>query len=145
MLGDAAGLPGRHVGGAHGVKERRLAVVHVAHHRHHRGPGDETGIVVLIALESDLDIGLADALDVVAELFHDQLGRIGVDLLVGGSHDVHLHQRPDDVGAAFGHAVGQILHCDGLGYDNVANDFQALSRGLQLLLFLSFLFAGAPD
>ena len=36
VLGDAAGLALGHLGLADGVEQRRLAVVHVAHHGHHR-------------------------------------------------------------------------------------------------------------
>ena len=39
VLGDASGFAGRHVFLADGVEQAGLAVVHVAHHGNHRGPG----------------------------------------------------------------------------------------------------------
>ncbi len=41
VLGDAAGLAGRHGGVADGVQQGGLAVVHVAHDHHHGGTGDQ--------------------------------------------------------------------------------------------------------
>ena len=77
----------------------------------------------------------------VAELGHHQLGGVGVDHLVDRRHDAHAHQRLDHVGAALGHAVGELLHRDGLGHDDVAHDLDRLLLRLQHALLLAL--AGA--
>ena len=140
VLGDAARLMRRHVGFAQRIEKQGLAVVDVPHHGHHRRPGNEAGLVVGVALEADLHIGVADALDVVAEFADHQFRRVGVDGLRHGHHDIHFHQRLDDVRAALGHAVGQLLHGDGFGYDHVA-DHLFLFRPT---LLQSLLLPGAP-
>ena len=63
-----------------------------------------------------LDVGLGDAHHLVAELLDDQRRGVGVDGLVLRRHDAVLHQRLDHGGDALGHAVGQLLHGDGVGH-----------------------------
>ena len=74
----------------------------------------------------DVDVALADALDAVAELGDEQLGRVLVDGLGERDRHAHLEQRLDEVGAALGHAVGELLDRDRLGNDDVAD---LLGRG----------------
>ena len=74
MLGDAAGLAGRHVGLAQRVEQRGLAVVDMAHHGDDRRARLEAFGRIVVALQADLDIGLGDALDLVAE-FGDHAAR----------------------------------------------------------------------
>ena len=62
----------------------------------------------------------------VAELVDDQLGGVGVDGLVLRRHHALAHQRLDHVGAALGHAVGELLDGDRLGDDDVAHDLLLL-------------------
>ncbi len=137
MLCDAAGLAGRHIGVAQCVEQRGFAVIDVAHDGDNRWARLEVTLDVDIALEADLDIGFGDALQLVAELGDDQLGGIGVDHLIDRRHDVHPHQRLDDVGAAFRHAVGEFLHGNRLGDDDVANDLGRLGSDLLLTQFLA--------
>ncbi len=139
MLGDAAGLAGRDVGVAQRVEQRRLAVIDMAHDGDDRRARLEIVLDIDLALEADLDIGLGDALQLVAELGDDQFGGVGIDHLVDRRHDVHAHQRFDDVGAALGHAVGEFLHGDRLGDDDVAHDLGRFGGDL----LLAQLFAGA--
>ena len=106
VLGNAAGFVGRYVGIAEGVQQRRLAVVHMAHHRNNRRPGNQSRILVLFALEAEFHIGFGDAFQLVAEFGDQQFRRVGIDGLVDGRHHVHFHQRLDDIGGPFGHAVG---------------------------------------
>ena len=47
--------------------------------------------------------------------------------LVDRRHDAHAHQRLDDVGAALGHAVGELLHRDGLGDRSTSRTILACS------------------
>ena len=72
--------------GADGVEQRRLAVIDMAHDRDHGRAGEQGVGAIVLALEADLDIGLADAPDLVAELFDRELRRVGVDRL-GDGHD----------------------------------------------------------
>ena len=72
MLGDAAGLAGRHLGLADGVEQARLAVVDVAHDGDHRGPPLEVfGLVFGDLFELGLVVGgvrdLHGALEIVGQ------------------------------------------------------------------------------
>ena len=75
--------------------------------------------------EAFLDVGLRHALGRVAELVHDQLGRVGVDHVVDLVHRALRHQELDDVDGALGHAVGELLDGDHLGDDHLAHDLVA--------------------
>ena len=72
VLRDAAGLAGDHVGAADAVQQRRLAVVDVTHHRHHRRRGLEVLVLDLVGLEHFLAV-LAEELDVAVVLRGQQL------------------------------------------------------------------------
>ena len=122
MLGDAARLVRRHVGGAQRVEQRGLAVVDVAHDGDHGRPRQQRLGRIDGFGEAGLDVALGDALGPVAHLGHDQLGGVGIDRLVDGRHHAHAHQRLDDVGAALGHALGELLDRDGLGNRDLAID-----------------------
>ena len=71
-----------------------------------------------------------------------QLGGVLVDRLGDGDRHAHLEQRLDQVGAALGHAVGELLDGDRLGHDDVA-DLLGLRAGL--LVGALFLLAGAAS
>ncbi len=76
VLGDAAGLARRHLGLADGVQQRGLAVIDVAHDRHHRRAIDH---VALLVLEDRFDfniVGCMDDLDLLAELLRQHLDRV---------------------------------------------------------------------
>ena len=139
MLRDASGLAGHHVGLANGIEQRGLAVVDVAHDGDDRRPR----LLVLVDIggsgEAFLDVGLRHALGRVAELAHDQLGRVGVDHVVDLVHRALVHQEPDDVDGALGHAVGEFLDGDDLRNDDFAHDLVArlLNAGLLELLALT--------
>ena len=126
MLRDAAGFAAGDIGLAQRVEQRGLAVVDMAHDGDHRRARLERLGQVLLAAQPDLDIGLGDAPQAVSELGDDQLGGVGVDDLVDRRHHAHAHQRFDDVGGAFGHAVGQFLDGDRLGNDHLAHDLDLL-------------------
>ena len=95
VLGDAAELTRDHVGLADRVEELGLAVVDVTHHRDHRRPGSQLGLVDLflgLVLQLLLD---TDDLRLVAQVVGDQ-----PDPLIGqrrggrghlSRHEQHLH------------------------------------------------------
>ena len=122
VLRDPAGLAGHHVGFAQRVEQRRLAVIDMPHDRDHGRARIELGVGIVHTPDSNLDIGVADALDVVAVFGDHQLRRIGVDRLVDGRHDAHAHQRLDDVGGALRHPARELLYGDGLGDHDIAHD-----------------------
>jgi hypothetical protein len=130
VLGDATGLVAGDVGRAQGVQKRGLAVVDVAHHRDHRRARLERGSLVGPAADAKLDVGGGNPLGFVAELLDHQFGGVGVDRLVDGRHNLHLHERLDHLHAPLGHAVRELLDRDGLG-GHVADD--ALGRLMGLL------------
>src|SRR5690606_27041712 len=60
-------------------------------------------------------------LDAVAEFLDQQLCGILVDGLVDRHHHAHVEQRLHEVSALLSHAVGEFLHGDCLGHDNIAH------------------------
>ena len=121
MLGDPAGFAGDDIGVAQRVEQRGLAVVDVTHHGHHRRARLGIGGIVDDVKQAFLDVRCRDALDAVTHFFGDELGGIGVDHVGDLVHRALLHQQPDDVDRALGHAIGEFLDIDGLGDDHFAN------------------------
>ena len=101
--------------------------------------GSQVLVGVGLADEAFLDVGLRHALGRVAELAHDQLGRVGVDDVVDLVHRALPHQQLDDVDGALRHAVGELLDGDHLGDDHLAHDLVARlhDAGLAQLLALA--------
>ena len=122
VLGDAAGLAGRHFGRANGVKQRRLAVVDVAHDGDDGRARLQFGRIVRNAEHAFFDIRLGDAPHRVTKLLGDQLGGIGVDRVRAGRHVALLHEQPHHVDGALGHAIGQFLDGDRFGNRHFADD-----------------------
>ena len=143
VLGDAARLVRRDIALAQGVEQRGLAVVDVAHDGNHRRPPLQLLILVDLALQANLDVGGADPPDVVAELDGQKFSRIGVEDVIDGGHDPHLHQRLDHVGRTRCHPAGELLDGQRLRNDHVANHLYIGTLHLKLLQTLFF--AGAPD
>ncbi len=109
MLGDAAGLAGDDVGLAHGVEQRRLAVVDVAHDRDHRGTLDEVLRGVLeLRLLVDV-VGRVDDLDLLVELVGEDLDRVVGQRLGERGHLAQLHQLLDDLGDRHAEVLGDVL------------------------------------
>ena len=124
------------------VEQRRLAVVDVAHDRDDRRTRLERLVGIDVGRRIDIDVGLADAIDAVAELFDQQLGGVLVDRLGDRDGRAHLEQGLDQVGAAFAHALRQFLDGDGLGNVDVAI---LLGGRAGLLVGALFLLASATE
>ena len=140
MLGDAACFLRNDIGRADGVEQRGLAVVDMAHDGDDRRARLQILGVILGADEAFLDVGFRDAPHRVAELLGHQLGGVGVDHVVDLMHRAVLHQIFDDVDAALGHAVGELLDGDDLGDHDLALDLRLRLRAGDLL-FLALLAA----
>ncbi len=114
----------------------------MAHDRDHGRAGLQGlgGVNILVML--DVDIGIADALDIVAELGDQQLRRVLVDDLVHGDGHAHLEQRFDEVGGALRHAVGELADGDRVGHVHVAH---LLGRRPGLHMGALFLLARAAE
>ncbi len=113
MLGNPAGLTGRHIGLADGVQDRGLAVIDMAHHRDHRGSGHRlTARLLLIQIENALLPGLTQ-LNLVAELGGYQGGGVDIHSLVDGGHYPHPHQFGDNLVGLGSHPMGEIADRDG--------------------------------
>ena len=147
VLGNAAGLTGRHVGVADIVQQRGLAVVDVAHDHHNGSAGDQ----ILLFILGGVDELLLDGddhflLHLAAQLHGHQGGGIVVDDLAEGGHDAHLHQGLDHLGAGLLHAAGQLAHADLIGDEHLdgglLGDLQLQAAQTVLLLLLA-LVAGA--
>jgi hypothetical protein len=63
----------------------------------------------------DVDVGFADAVDAVTELVDEQLGGVLVDGLGERDGRAHLEQGLDQICAALGHALGELLDGDRFG------------------------------
>ena len=95
----------------------------------------EIRVGVDLALHALFDIALGDPAGTVAKLADHQLGGIGVEHLGDGRHHAQAHQRLDHIDSAGRHAVGEFLHGDRVGQDDVANDAHLVgAQRLELLL-----------
>ena len=108
VLGDAAGLAGRHVRLTDRVQEARLAVVDMADDRHDRRSRDHLGQVVVgpedLLPDGGQLLGLLDlggqllfGNDLHPELARDERRGLEIDGLVDRGHDAHVHEGADDV------------------------------------------------
>ena len=115
-LGDAAGLPGHHIGLADGVQQLGLAVVDVTHHGHHRRPGREILLATFVLAELDVEalqqlavlVLRRDDLDVVVQLGSEHLQGVVGDRLGGGDHLAQVEQHLDQRGRVGTDLVGQV-------------------------------------
>src|SRR3546814_314491 len=123
VLGDATGLARGDLGAADVVEQRGLAVVDVAHDRHHRRTG---GLVALHVLDVGEQFGLGvvriGAYRGVAQLLGNQHRGVVVDALGDGRHDAHLEQRLDHVAALHRQLLGEVGHGDRLADRHLAHD-----------------------
>ena len=122
MLGDAAGLAGRHPGGTNMVEQRGLAMIDMAHHGHHRRTRLGRGVGMRFGIDEEgfriVELG-GDRL--MAHVFnHDHRGVL-IQHLVDGDHLAHLHQGLDHFGGLDRHLVRQIAHRDGFRYVDFAH------------------------
>ena len=97
--------------------------------------------VVVRTFDAYFHIRFRNALQFVPEFGDHELGRVRVDGLRRRHHDIHTHQRLDNVGGTRRHAVSQFLNCDHLGHDDFANDGLSLNAGLLAFLTFAFKFA----
>jgi hypothetical protein len=110
VLGDASRLTGDHLGLADGVQERGLAVIDVAHDRHHWWPLREVLLGVLVDGLLHLLLGGAHELDLLVErggqghhgLVREGLGERG--------HLAQLHQLLDHLGTRQAEALRHLAH-----------------------------------
>ena len=134
MLGDAAGFAGDDIGMADRIEQRGLAVIDMAHDGDDgrtRQQMSSTSSGVSNRPSSTSDFG--DAFHRVAEFLRDELRGIGVDHVGDLRHLALLHQKLDDVDAAFRHAVGEFLDGDRLRQDRLrATIFSFCSRDMAL-------------
>src|SRR5215469_16353480 len=116
VLGDAARLPGHHVGVPDGVEQLGLAVVDMAHDRHHRRPRLQVSALALVLTELDVE-GLqqlpvlllgGDDLDVVVELGAEQMQGLVVHRLGGGHHLAEVEEHLDERGRVHPDLVGEV-------------------------------------
>ena len=109
VLGDAPGLAGGDLGLADRVEQRGLAVVDVAHDRHHRRAIDE---ILLAVLEHRLHldvVGGVDDLDLLVEFVRQHLDRIVGERLRECRHLAEHHQLLDDLRHRHAQVLGDVL------------------------------------
>jgi hypothetical protein len=134
VLGNAAGFARRHLGAADVVEQRGLAVVDVAHDRHHRGARLERYVLVLAAgiLEEGVRVVQLGGNRLVAHFLDHDHRRLLVEDLVDGDHGTHLHHDLDDLDGLDRHLVGKVGDRDGLRHVDFAHD--RLGRRLEAAL-----------
>ena len=157
VLGDAARFAGRHVGVPDRVEELGLAVVDVAHHGHHRRPGDQGFLAALVLTELDVErlqqlpvlFLRGDDLDVVVELRPEQLQRLVVHRLGGGDHLAQVEHDLDQRGRVDPDLVGEVAQRRATGQPDglavAARDRHAADRRrLHVVEFLAACLARLP-
>ena len=105
VLGDATGLAGGDLGLADRVQQRGLAVVDVAHDRHHRRAVGEVLVGVVELRLLGLLLGGGDDLDLAVVLVGDRPHRLVGEGLGERRHLAHHHQLLDHLGRGRGRAV----------------------------------------
>ena len=115
VLGDPARL-GVHDGGLpDGVEERRLAVIDVAHDRHHRGTRRELLVGVLVDLRLGVVIGRMLDDHLALHLGRDQEHRLVAERLRDRDHLAETHHDLDDLSHRDPEGGGEILDADPRG------------------------------
>ena len=116
MLGDAAGLAGRHVGVTDIVQQTGLAVVDMTHDHHNGSAGHQILFLILMVVDQLLLDGDHDLLlHLAAHFLGNDGGGVEVDHLAERGHDAVLHQALDHLCAGLLHAAGQLAHADLIG------------------------------
>ncbi len=109
-------------------------MIDVAHDGDHwRARGEILGMIVS-ADEAFLDVGLRHALDRMSEFLGDELSGVGIDHIGDLVHLAVFHQVLDDIDAALGHAVGELLDGNDLGHHDLALNLLLRLRPGDLLL-----------
>ena len=110
VLGDAAGLAGRHLGLADGVEQAGLAVVDVAHDGDDRAARLEVlGVVLDHLLDGLLLVGRVHDLDLAVEVVAEDRDRLVGEALRDGRHLAVAHEGLDDVGGRDAERLRQVL------------------------------------
>ena len=116
VLGDASGLAFNDVGVPQRVEELGLPMVHMTHHRYHRGPSDQFGRIVVVQLRPQrnhfgrqLGLGLRHR-DEEAELLRQGVEGVAGHRLHGCRHLAHPNQRLDQCADGLVHSLSQLLH-----------------------------------
>ena len=116
VLGDAAGLAGRHVGVADIVQQTGLAVVDMTHDHHNGSAGHQILFLILMVVDQlFLDGDHHFLLHLAAHFLGNDGGGVEVDHLAERGHDTVLHQALDHLCAGLLHAAGQLAHADLVG------------------------------
>ena len=116
VLGDAAGLAGRHVGVTDIVQQTGLAVVDMTHDHHNGSAGHQILFLILMVVDQLLFDGDHDLLlHLAAHFLGNDGGGVEVDHLAERGHDTVLHQALDHLCAGLLHAAGQLAHADLIG------------------------------
>ena len=107
MLCDTSCLTSYDVGVADVVKERRLSVVNMSHHRYYWRARYEVCLVILLLSDGVLYLG-ADIFRLKAELLSHDVYRLCVESLVDTYHDADSHTGTDDLVYADVHHRGKL-------------------------------------
>ena len=122
VLGDAARFARGDFGRADRIEQRGLAVIDMTHDGDDRRARHEIRRIVRRVEQAFFHVGFRDAADRMPHLFGHELGGIGVDHVGDLHHLPLLHQQPDHVDGALGHAVGELLDGDGLRDRHLADE-----------------------
>ena len=143
MLGDTARFARRHIGCPQSIQQGRLAVINMSHNRNHR----RTRLAIffirrcIINDKVIFNVRLRNTFNCMAEIFDNQLGRIGIENIIHRCHCALLHKVFHNVARAFRHTVRQFRNSNSFGDNNFSLNFFTVSSATALTLL--FTFAGA--
>src|SRR5690606_35956204 len=121
-LGNPPRLAHGDLGATDVVEQRGLAVVDVPHHGHDRRAGNGVAFEPQVFGQLLFQGVVADQLDLVAQLFGDQLGSFLIQHLVDGYRRTHLEHELDDFRRLDRHLLRQIGNRDGFADRHFAHD-----------------------
>ena len=124
VLRNTARLARRHLGTAYIVQQRRLTVIDVAHHRHHRSARFEFDLGVrggMFLGNKRVRIIQLGAHRLVAHFFDQYHGRVLIQHLIDGDHAAQLHQRLDQLCRFHRHFVCEVGNGNGFRNHHITN------------------------
>ena len=128
MLSDAAGFAACHAGATNGVEQRRLAMVDVPHHRHHRRTRQRHRGSCLGAFgKQGIRVVELGGNRLVTHFLDNDHRRFLIDALIDRDHRAQLHHGLDDFRGLHRHFSCEVGHGDRLRHRDFADD--RLRRG----------------
>ena len=143
VLGNAASFAGNNISCTQSIKQRRLAMIDMAHNGHNWRPRILAFFCIRRTEETFFNIGLSNTFHCMTKVRRDELCGISVERGVGCNHLALLHQFTNELYSAHGHALSEVLNRNGFRDDHFARDMGIAAAALHPALL--FFFPGAFD